>query len=254
LCFQLLYFPKGDSAFTRSAPRPIRHTQLKHKRLATNHPSASGDAAQNPLALRLISDFPVFDAAPSAVQPDIAAPLSRKARGLGQVLLLNASFEPLHVCSWQRAIVLLLKGRAVLIEAEPHVYINQRADLPRPLVIQMKHYVHVPYRRVPLTRQNVFHRDQHQCQYCGKTSMLTLDHVIPKSRGGRETWENMVTACLRCNVSKGNKTPQEAGMPLKHPPRLPNTHALLFEISKQSNGWLAQYWHRWRQYIGDIGF
>ena len=138
---------------------------------------------------------------------------------MSKVLVLNASYEPLNITSWRRAVVLLLKGKAEQLEHNGH-YLY--ADFPLPTVIRLRQYVNVPYKEIPLTRRNVLERDRHACQYCSyRGEDLTLDHVIPRSRGGGDTWENLVAACVRCNVKKGNRTPKEANMPLRSQPRRP---------------------------------
>jgi len=144
---------------------------------------------------------------------------------MGKVLVLNASYEPLNITSWRRATVLLMKGKAERLEYNGKFLYT---DFPQPTVIRLRHYVRVPYMEVPLTRRNILHRDGHTCQYCGYTGdKLTLDHVIPRSRGGGDTWENIVAACVCCNVKKGSRTPQEARMPLRHLPRQPYSSLLL---------------------------
>lgn len=162
---------------------------------------------------------------------------------MGKVLVLNASYEPLNITSWRRAIVLLLKGKAEPLEHHGNfVY----ADLPLPSVIRLRHYVRVPYKEIPLTRRNILERDRHTCQYClYRGDGLTLDHVIPRSRGGGDTWENLVAACVRCNVQKGNRTPKEAGMHLQSQPRRPYS-SLHFELVKHTR---EDANHQWRKYV-----
>jgi 5-methylcytosine-specific restriction endonuclease McrA len=106
--------------------------------------------------------------------------------------------------------------------------------------------VRVPFRALPLTRRNLFQRDSHRCQYCGSESeRLSIDHVMPRSRGGSHSWDNVTTACLRCNVHKGNRTPREAGMVLLQPPRRPLSGPL-FEAKRQ----MAHGQHReWAKYV-----
>lgn len=162
---------------------------------------------------------------------------------MAKVLVLNASYEPLNITSWQRAVVLLIKGKAEQIEHNGK-YIYE--DFPLPTVIRLRYYVTMPYKEIPLTRRNILHRDGHSCQYCGYNGDdLTLDHVIPRSRGGGDTWENMVTACVRCNVKKGNRTPKEAHMPLNQPPRRPIS-SLYFEVTKHVRTGTHQ---EWRKYV-----
>lgn len=161
-----------------------------------------------------------------------------------KVLLLNASYEPLNICSWKRAIVLLLKGKAVEVE---HNGKYLTPDLPLPLVIRLQHYIKIPHKAIPLTRKNLMHRDKYTCQYCGKTGgELTVDHILPKSRGGKDEWENVVVACLRCNVAKGNRTPEEAGLTIRNKPTRPINFAY-FELSKQWNS--ASEYTTWEKYL-----
>jgi 5-methylcytosine-specific restriction endonuclease McrA len=161
---------------------------------------------------------------------------------MGKVLVLNASYEPLNITSWRRAAILLIKGKAEQVE---HNGKFLYADFPLPTVIRLRHYVRVPYKEIPLTRRNILHRDGHSCQYCGYTGdELTLDHVIPRSRGGGDSWENIVTACVRCNVRKGSRTPQEANMPLRHTPRRPYS-SLYFEVSKHLKTGTHNEWQKY---------
>lgn len=162
---------------------------------------------------------------------------------MGKVLVLNASYEPLNITSWRRAVVLLLKGKAEQLEHNGQLIYQ---DLPIPTVIRLRQYVKVPYKEIPLTRRNLLERDRHTCQYCNyKGEELTLDHVLPRSRGGDDSWENLVTACVRCNVKKGNRTPKEANMALNYQPRRPYS-SLLFEISKYTRENSNQ---EWRKYV-----
>lgn len=161
---------------------------------------------------------------------------------MGKVLVLNASYEPLNITSWRRAIVLLLKGKAEQVEHNgKFIY----SDVPLPTVIRLRHYVRIPYHEIPLTRRNILHRDSHTCQYCSYSGdELTLDHVIPRSRGGPDSWENLVSACVRCNVKKGNRTPEESKMPLTRIPRRPYS-SLYFEVSKHLKSGLHQEWQKY---------
>mgnify|MGYP003860170963 CR=1 FL=1 len=137
---------------------------------------------------------------------------------MGHVLVLNASYEPLNITTWRRAVVMVLKGKAEGLEHDSARKI--RDDTWLPTVIRLRQFVRVPFRALPLTRRNLFQRDGHRCQYCGSESeRLSIDHVMPRSRDGSHSWDNVTTACLRCNVHKGNRTPREAGMVLLQPPR-----------------------------------
>lgn len=161
---------------------------------------------------------------------------------MGKVLVLNASYEPLNITSWRRAVVLLLKGKAEQVEHNGKVLYT---GLPLPTVIRLRHYIRVPYKEIPLTRRNILHRDGHSCQYCGYAGdELTLDHVLPRSRGGDDSWENMVTACVRCNVKKGNRTPKEANLLLRTTPRKPYS-GLYFEVAKHLKSGVHQEWKKY---------
>ncbi len=140
-----------------------------------------------------------------------------------RVLILNASYEPLHVCSVKRAVALLMHDVAERVEDSDKVLRSPSQVFPVPSVIRLKKFVKRPPRhRVAFNRKNVFRRDDHACQYClGKYSDLTLDHVTPRSRGGGTTWENVVACCRRCNAKKRDRTPEEAGMLLRRRPYAP---------------------------------
>ena len=142
----------------------------------------------------------------------------------GHVLVLNQDYQALAVCSVERAMVLVWLQKAELVaDRADRVLHSARAQFPWPTVVRLKRYIRVPYRRVLLTRRNVLRRDGHRCQYCGSAERLTLDHVLPRSRGGKDAWENLVAACTPCNNKKSNRTPEEAGMRLRvvpfHPTR-----------------------------------
>jgi len=137
-----------------------------------------------------------------------------------QVLVLNSTYEPVNVCSIRRAVVLLLKGKAETVEAGSGVIRSERAVVLSPVVIRLQYYVRVPRaERRRLSRRAILARDGYRCQYCGSTRHLTIDHVVPRSRGGSTSWENVVTSCAPCNVRKGASLLSEVGM---SPSRRPN--------------------------------
>lgn len=141
----------------------------------------------------------------------------------GHVLVLNQDYRALSVCSVERAVVLILLRKAELVYANPRRDIRSaRMSHPWPSIVRLKVYAQVPYKNIMLTRRNVLRRDRNRCQYCGSPDRLTLDHVLPRSRGGKDHWENLVTACMPCNNRKGNRTPEEAGMPLARQPFRPS--------------------------------
>ncbi len=139
------------------------------------------------------------------------------------VLVLNASYEPLNVCSVRRAHVLVWKGKAEVVESHSHPIRSAAASFARPFVIRLLQYVRVPRAvRRRISRRVLFARDGWRCVYCGNTGgRLTLDHVVPRSRGGDSVWENVVTACAPCNLRKGDRLLEETAMSLPHPPRAP---------------------------------
>lgn len=158
---------------------------------------------------------------------------------MGQrVLVLNASYEPLQLISIRRAVVLLLQDKAELVEAAQQRLRARGLSLEIPLVIRLVRYIRIPRRlRLPCSRRGVLVRDRETCQYCGEQpgrSHLTVDHVVPRSRGGETTWENVVAACRECNHRKGGRTPEEANMQLLTVPRQPQfvAFALLGELER----------------------
>lgn len=142
----------------------------------------------------------------------------------GRVLILNQSYEPVTVCSVQKAVVLLYLHKADIVAATRGRSLRSvSAQMPFPSVIRLSHYRHIPFKSIILSRKNILRRDGHRCQYCGSTANpLTVDHIIPKSLGGGETWENLVTACVRCNNRKDDRTPETAGLRLRSTPRKPS--------------------------------
>ena len=159
---------------------------------------------------------------PAGDPAGVTASAPRRADG-GRVLVLNASYEPLNVCTVRRAVVLVLKEKAELVEKSERAVRSESMTFPHPVVIRLVTYVRVPrdQRRRRITRRAVFARDSWTCQYCGTGSHLTVDHVIPRSRGGPSDWENIVTSCAPCNRRKGNRTPVETGMHPRSAPRAP---------------------------------
>ena len=142
----------------------------------------------------------------------------------GRVLVLNATYEPINVCTVRRATVLVLKSKAEVLEHGRNRLRSERLALDSPVVIRLVTYVRVPrdVHRRKITRKAVLARDSWTCQYCGKTKPgLTVDHVIPRSRGGESIWENIVAACAVCNRRKGNRLPREASMHPRHLPKPP---------------------------------
>ena len=144
-----------------------------------------------------------------------------------QILVLNADYQPLNVTTFRKGYKLLYKGKAEVIKDDVTQMIVSQSLVPRPRIIRLLKYLYLPYRQLQLTRTHIFKRDHHTCVYCGSTSSLTLDHIIPRSRGGQNTWENMVTSCFRCNNRKADQTPEEAGLKLRSKPFAPSFHYLV---------------------------
>jgi len=166
-----------------------------------------------------------------------------QANRVKRVLVLNASYEPLNVCTVRRGVELVVRGKAeVILPVDGLVWRAEKLKVPVPSVIRLRYYVRVPWLEVPLNKKNVLRRDNYTCQYCGRRGkVMTVDHVVPKSRGGKDTWENLVCACPRCNARKGERTPEEAGMRLLRPPRRPTRLQLLL--------WEGLPDPRWRQFL-----
>ncbi len=147
----------------------------------------------------------------------------KKGDGIGErVLVLNGNYEPLNVCSTRRALALLVLGKASVVENGRGYVRTVNGLYPRPSVIRLAYVVRRPRPRVRLTKKEIFRRDNYRCVYCGERSpRLTIDHVIPRHKGGPHCWENLVTACDACNRKKGGRTPEEAGLTLRYQPYEP---------------------------------
>ena len=161
-----------------------------------------------------------------------------------KVLVLNQDYSPISVCTIQRAFLLTYLNKSELVQpANGHKLRSVSQSFPMPAVIRLNKYVNIPYKGVPLTRQNVFKRDKFKCQYCGTDKDLTLDHVVPRSKGGKSAWNNLVTACKKCNARKGDSTPEKAQLHLRSKPVRPSY--LLF--LRESSGTVHE---EWQPYLG----
>lgn len=155
-----------------------------------------------------------------------------------KVLVLNQSYQPITITTVKKAVTLAWRNKVDMIETGDYVLRSPSTQFPIPLVIRLKSGVkYNPFRRVELNRKNLFRRDKHTCVYCGSGENLTADHVIPRSRGGETTWENLVTACHPCNNRKDNKTPEEVGLKLRTIPKQPNHLIFLTEQTKLHEKW-----------------
>lgn len=146
---------------------------------------------------------------------------------MNDVLLLNQDYSPLKITSLKRGFKLVFKGKAEVIhydELKP--IITDVKNYVRPTIIRLLRYISLPYRKIPLTRDNIYKRDDYKCIYCNTSRSLTLDHVIPRSKGGNNEWDNLVTCCHSCNVYKGGKSVDEflniTGFKMRHKPYKPN--------------------------------
>jgi 5-methylcytosine-specific restriction endonuclease McrA len=149
------------------------------------------------------------------------------ANGSGRALVLNATFEPLGIVSTKRALLLVLATKAELIHATQRLFRSERTAVPEPSIVRLSRYVRVPHdRTVAVNRRTVFARDSHRCQYCGSAAE-SIDHVLPKSRGGLHAWDNVVAACRRCNTRKEDRLPHEAGLVLRRHPAAPRQRVWL---------------------------
>jgi 5-methylcytosine-specific restriction endonuclease McrA len=166
------------------------------------------------------------DTAPAALVALPAARAEQRSSSSGRVLVLNASYEPINVCTVRRAAVLILKQRAEVLEHSEWSLHAESLTLPRPVVIRLMTYVKIPRdaHRRKITRRAVFARDRWTCQYCGhERGNLTVDHVIPRSKGGGSSWDNIVTCCAPCNRRKGDRLPRQANMVPVNAPRAPSS-------------------------------
>lgn len=141
----------------------------------------------------------------------------------GSVLVLNQDYQPLTVCSVRKSIMLIFLDKAELLHNEESLQIRTITQtFEYPSVIRLLQYVRIPYKNIVVTRKNILKRDGYRCMYCNGREDLTIDHITPRSRGGIDTWENLVACCSSCNVKKGNRTPDEAKMQLLKKPFKPN--------------------------------
>jgi 5-methylcytosine-specific restriction endonuclease McrA len=160
-----------------------------------------------------------------------------------KVLVLNATYEPLNVCTAKRAIVLMLKQKAEVLETSGRWFHSANKIFPLPDVIKLNYFVKVPRGEArKVSRRAVLARDNHRCQYCGSRMHLTIDHVIPRSRGGTTTWDNIVTSCAPCNARKGDRLPREANMHPRTNPRPPDPFAFVYLA-------VSEIRRSWRRYL-----
>jgi 5-methylcytosine-specific restriction endonuclease McrA len=163
------------------------------------------------------------------------------------VLVLNATYEPINITAVRRAVVLILKGVATTEEEDGDFVHSSRAAIRIPSVIRLTQFHRIPYQSRALSRKNILLRDRYTCQFCGRVlpaSELTLDHVIPRSRGGHTDWDNLVACCHSCNNMKGDRLPDESGLKLRRQPRPFTLHT-----SRQLMRMMGRSDERWRKYL-----
>jgi hypothetical protein len=137
------------------------------------------------------------------------------------VLVLNADYTPLNTTSWSRGFILVNQGKAEIIKSDKTPILSPYQNYLKPLIIRLFKYIKYYRSNIKVNRNKIFKRDNYKCVYCESRKDLTLDHVIPKSRGGGNNWDNLVTSCSKCNIKKANRTPEEARMKMSHKPYTP---------------------------------
>lgn len=137
------------------------------------------------------------------------------------VLVLNYDFTPLNVTSFRRGFVLVNKGKAEVVKSDENPLSNGYKNYVRPLIIRLLNYIKFYTKKVAPTRNRIYKRDGNECVYCGSRKQLTLDHIVPRSRGGKNEWTNLVTCCFKCNIKKADRTPEEAKMKMSKLPYVP---------------------------------
>ncbi|MDN3669740.1 HNH endonuclease [Echinicola jeungdonensis] len=157
-----------------------------------------------------------------------------------KVLVLNLDHTPVAVVTVQKAMVLTILEKVCVLADYSFLTIRTvDQEFKYPAVVRLYEYKNIPFRGVLLNRNNIFKRDNNECQYCGSQKHLTIDHVIPRSKGGGASWKNLVTACHRCNIQKGDKTPEEVGFNFRREPFRPSLSYFLSDYAeKNAEEWL----------------
>jgi len=159
------------------------------------------------------------------------------------VLILNQSYEAVGVCNAKRAIIMIFLGKGEMIEKYKYLIRSAFTAYPLPSIIRLNRYITLPRKKILLSRKNILKRDNYRCQYCGKKSIaMTIDHVIPKVKGGTYSWDNLVCACIPCNHKKGNNSPEQSGLLLLTIPRKPNNIIFIKDVVGISDD-------RWKPYL-----
>jgi 5-methylcytosine-specific restriction endonuclease McrA len=149
---------------------------------------------------------------------------------MDKVLVLNSDYTPLNVTSIRRGFILVIKGKAEVLRQDADNIVTSIGEFVRPLIIRLLSYVRFKTKPVKLNRKRIFRRDNNECVYCGSKRNLTIDHIMPRSRGGKNTWSNLVTCCSNCNIKKGNRTPEEASMRMNYKAYEPTIFSSIISI------------------------
>jgi 5-methylcytosine-specific restriction endonuclease McrA len=163
---------------------------------------------------------------------------------MDRVLVLNSDYTPINVTSPQRGFKLVFKGKAEILKSSDNPIYAGYQNFVRPLIIRLLKYVKYRVRNIRVNRNRIYRRDNGECVYCGSTKQLTLDHVIPKSKGGKNTWSNLVTCCHKCNLYKADRTPQEAGLTMRAKPYEPSL------FSDVLNNSIERVWIEYKSSMG----
>lgn len=153
------------------------------------------------------------------------------------ILVLNSNYLPINITNFKKAFKLVFKGKAEVILEGDEVISTMKIKFRKPSIIRLTYNVNVPFRKVVLSKENIFKRDNYTCAYCGKYRDLTVDHIHPKSKGGKDTWENLISACFKCNSRKGDQTIEQAGMELLFKPFKPSPLHFMCESNRYRKGW-----------------
>jgi 5-methylcytosine-specific restriction endonuclease McrA len=138
------------------------------------------------------------------------------------ILVLNSDYTPLNITTLKRAVILIIKGKAEIVKNDTEEVRSEKLNYIKPTIIRLLKYISHKMKNLTVNRRRLYKRDNYECAYCGSKTELTLDHIIPKSKGGKNTWNNLITCCLPCNLKKSNNTPDEAKMPLRFTPKVPS--------------------------------
>lgn len=154
------------------------------------------------------------------------------------ILVLNSDYLPVNVTTFKKAYKLVYKGKAQIVEEmDDTIIVTDSKKFQKPSIIRLIKYVNIPYRKVILSRENIFKRDNHTCTYCGSNKNLTVDHIHPKSKGGKNDWENLITCCFGCNSKKGDQTLEQSGMKLSFLPTKPHPISFMYHSHKNVVKW-----------------